>query len=53
MAIIQRLGLLRASVASYASLPITENVQNDMRITSDTGNTYIWTKYSSSGVLSD
>ena len=45
MAIIQRIGVLRSAVASYSSLPLAENVQNDMRITTDTGNTYIWRKY--------
>lgn len=53
MAFIQALGELRATVATYAELPLTNNVQGDIRITLDTGAAYTWINASGSGVWAD
>jgi Concanavalin A-like lectin/glucanases superfamily len=53
MPFIQPLGQLRASVETYAQLPVTENVLGDMRILSDLGTLWVWMNVSSSGSLSD
>jgi Concanavalin A-like lectin/glucanases superfamily len=53
MAFIQPLGQLRAPVASFATLPIINNVLGDVRISTDTGNLYCWMIEASSGSLSN
>jgi hypothetical protein len=53
MAYIQPLGQLRASVSTYAQLPITENVLGDLRIIQDLGVLYMWMSSSGSGDLTN
>lgn len=53
MAFIQPLGQLRSPVSTYASLPLTGNVQGDLRICLDTGDAYTWMLEASSGNLTD
>lgn len=53
MSYIQRNGQVRSPVTTYATLPITGNVQNDIRITTDVGTAYTWNIAGSSGSLSD
>lgn len=47
------LGQLRSAVATYASLPLSGNSKDDVRIASDTGTAYVWTNVASSGALTD
>ena len=53
MAFIQPLGQLRSPVSTYANLPLTGNVQGDLRICIDTGDAYTWMLEASSGSLTD
>jgi len=53
MSFIQSLLQLRTPVSTYTNLPISENAQGNIRITTDTGLIYMWNIPSSSGSLSD
>jgi hypothetical protein len=53
MAFLQRLGQLRSPVSTYSNLPLTGNVQGDLRIALDTGDAYTWMNESSSGLITD
>jgi hypothetical protein len=53
MAFIQHLSGLRSPVATYANLPLTDNVQGDLRIALDTGDAYTWMLVASSGLITD
>jgi len=53
MAFIQHLSGLRSPVATYANLPLTDNVQGDLRISLDTGDAYTWMLVASSGLITD
>lgn len=44
---------VKDSVATYTSLPVTGNSENDARFTKDTDKLYVWSIASSSGVLTD
>lgn len=44
---------IKESVDTYASLPLTGNVENNLRITKDTDKMYTWSIASSTGLITD
>jgi hypothetical protein len=53
MAFLQKLGQLRSPVSVYTNLPLTDNVLGDVRLSTDTGDAYVWMISSPTGSLTD